>query len=104
MLYEVITTFVENVPFYGFAVLCIDHPEVQALIPQVSDRRLVTYGFSPQADVRATNLAFDAEGAHFDVVFTSRRKGTVTTCEGLSIAMHGEHNVLNALATSYNFV
>ncbi|MCC7166745.1 MAG: UDP-N-acetylmuramate--L-alanine ligase, partial [Rhodospirillales bacterium] len=48
--------FVENIPFYGFAVLCIDHPEVQAMIPRVSDRRIVTYGMSPQADVRALNL------------------------------------------------
>ncbi len=91
-------TFVENVPFYGFAVLCVDHPEVQALIPQVSDRRLVTYGFSPQADVRGVNLGFDASGAHFDVVISDRRDGSVTTLTGLSITMHGEHNVLNALA------
>jgi len=91
-------TFVENVPFYGFAVLCIDHPEVQALIPKVSDRRLITYGFSPQADVRALNLSFDAAGAHFDVAITSRRSGKVTVCDGLSVGMHGEHNVQNALA------
>ncbi len=50
-------SFVENIPFYGFAALCIDHPEVQALIPRVSDRRIVTYGFSPQADVRAENIS-----------------------------------------------
>ncbi|MBN2752022.1 MAG: UDP-N-acetylmuramate--L-alanine ligase [Rhodospirillaceae bacterium] len=92
-------TFVENVPFYGFAVLCIDHPEVQALIPKVSDRRLVTYGFSPQADIRAVNLFFDADGAHFDVILTNRRRGTTTTCKDLFVAMHGEHNVLNALAS-----
>jgi UDP-N-acetylmuramate--alanine ligase len=92
-------TFVENVPFYGFAVLCIDHPEVQALIPKVSDRRLITYGFSPQADVRGANLSFDADGAHFDVVISNRRSGESLTIEGVTIAMHGEHNVLNALAT-----
>lgn len=92
-------TFVENVPFYGFAVLCIDHPEVQALIPKVSDRRLITYGFSPQADVRGANLGFDADGAHFDVAISNRRSGESLTIEGIRIAMHGEHNVLNALAT-----
>jgi UDP-N-acetylmuramate--alanine ligase len=96
---EAFKTFVENVPFYGFAVLCIDHPEVQALLPKVSDRRLVTYGFSPQADVRCVNLSFDADGARFDVMINNRRSGETVTLEGMRIAMHGEHNVLNALAT-----
>jgi len=92
-------TFIENVPFYGFAVLCIDHPEVQALIPKVSDRRLITYGFSPQADVRATNLTFDAAGAQFDVVINNRRSGETVTYKDMRIAMHGNHNVSNSLAT-----
>ena len=91
-------TFVENIPFYGFAVLCIDHPEVQALIPKVSDRHIVTYGLSPQADVRGLNLAFDAEGARFDVAVSDRRSGESVRIDGLSVAMHGEHNVANALA------
>ena len=54
--------FVENVPFYGFAVLCLDHPEVQAMVGRITDRRMITYGFSPQADARAVNVRF-AEGA-----------------------------------------
>ncbi len=92
-------TFVENVPFYGFAVLCIDHPEVQALIPKVSDRRLISYGFSPQADVRGANVRYDAEGSTFDVVISNRRSGETVAIEDVHVAMHGEHNVLNALAT-----
>jgi UDP-N-acetylmuramate--alanine ligase len=91
-------TFVENVPFYGFAVLCVDHPEVQALISKVSDRRVVTYGFSPQADVRGVNLSFDAAGAHFEAVVSDRRSGETATLKDLSLSMPGEHNVLNALA------
>ena len=58
-LRKAFVTFVENIPFYGFAVLCIDHPEVQAMIPRVSDRKIVAYGLSPQADVRGVDLAFD---------------------------------------------
>ena len=59
--------FVENVPFYGFAVLCIDHPEVQAMVGRITDRRIITYGFSPQADVRAVNVSFSEGASHFDV-------------------------------------
>jgi UDP-N-acetylmuramate--alanine ligase len=90
--------FVENVPFYGFAVLCLDHPEVQAMVGRIVDRRLITYGLSPQADARAVNLSFHDGASHFDVVFTDRRKGTKTQLAGLRLPMPGEHNVLNALA------
>ena len=90
--------FVENVPFYGFAVLCLDHPEVQAMVGRIEDRRLITYGFSPQADARAVNLQFKNGSSHFDVVFTDRRRGTETRLENLSLPMPGEHNVQNALA------
>ncbi len=90
--------FVENIPFYGFAALCIDHPEVQAMIPRVSDRRVVTYGYSPQADVRGVNVKSDASGMHFDAVITNRREGSQQTIEGLFLPMHGEHNAQNALA------
>src|SRR3954447_5918225 len=65
-------SFVQNIPFYGFAALCIDHPEVQAMIPRVSDRRIVTYGFSPQADVRAVNVETSTAGARFDVSLSDR--------------------------------
>jgi UDP-N-acetylmuramate--alanine ligase len=90
--------FVENVPFYGFAVLCIDHPEVQAMIPRVSDRRIVTYGFSPQADVRATNVVMDPSGATFDAAIADRHTGRERTLEKLHLPMMGRHNVQNALS------
>ena len=64
--------FVENIPFYGFAALCIDHPVVQAMIGRIDDRRIVTYGLSPQADVRAVDIAIDPSGASYDVVITGR--------------------------------
>ncbi len=89
--------FVENIPFYGFAALCIDHPEVQALIPKVS-RRIVTYGFSPQADVRAVNVETTSAGARFDVVVTDRKTETSSVIERLSLPMVGAHNVQNSLA------
>jgi UDP-N-acetylmuramate--alanine ligase len=87
-------TFVSNIPFYGLAVACIDHPEVQALVGRITDRRVATYGFSPQADVQAKNLRFENGGARFDVVLN----GEGRTIEGVSLPMTGEHNVSNALA------
>jgi UDP-N-acetylmuramate--alanine ligase len=90
--------FVEHVPFYGFAVMCLDHPEVQAMIGRIEDRRLITYGFSPQADVRAVNVDFSEGASHFDVVLINRRKGTTEKIEGVSLPMPGEHNVQNSLA------
>ncbi len=90
--------FVENIPFYGFGAMCIDHPEVQAMVARVTDRRIVTYGFSPQADVRAINVSFAGGQAHFDALFHDRRKNTDATLSGLTLPMPGEHNVSNALA------
>ena len=87
--------FVENLPFYGFAVLCIDHPEVQALAARIEDRRVITYGLSPQADVRITNLAMDPNGARFDLTFQARGNQPQTWSQ-LALPMMGEHNVLNA--------
>ncbi len=95
---EAFQRFIENTPFYGFAVLCLDHPEVQAMVGRIEDRRLITYGLSPQADVRATNVQFSEGAAHFDVVITDRRRNSVTRIDGLSLPMPGEHNVQNALA------
>ncbi|MGD0192999.1 MAG: UDP-N-acetylmuramate--L-alanine ligase [Rhizomicrobium sp.] len=95
---EAFQRFVENVPFYGFAVLCIDHPEVQAMVGRVTDRRLITYGFSPQADVRAENVDFAEGGADFDVVFIDRVKGELIRLDDVRLPMPGEHNVQNALA------
>ncbi len=91
-------TFVENVPFYGFAVLCIDHPEVQAMIGRISDRRIVTYGTSPQADMRAVELSFDESGANFSVEIAGHQDGRVERFGNFRLPMPGTHNVLNALA------
>src|SRR5262245_8538777 len=90
--------FVENIPFYGFAVLCIDHPEVQAMIGRVSDRRVITYGFGPQADVRAINVRFEGGVSHYDVLLSDRVKGGSRTLAGLMLPMPGEHNVQNSLS------
>lgn len=97
-LRDAFVRFVENIPFYGFAVLCVDHPEVQALIPRVSDRRLITYGLGVNADVRAMNLKLDRGGADFDVLITNRTTNDSRTIEGLRLPMFGQHNVQNALA------
>ncbi|RJF86557.1 UDP-N-acetylmuramate--L-alanine ligase [Oleomonas cavernae] len=91
--------FVDNVPFYGCAVLCVDHPEVQALISHVPDRRITTYGMSPQADVRAINVRFAAGGASFDVQITDRASGAKRIIRELKLPMPGAHNVLNSLTT-----
>ena len=92
------TQFIENVPFYGFACLCADHAEVQALIPRVSDRKVVTYGLSVSADVRAVNLRLDQHGADYDVIVTNRVSDADRTIAGLRLPMFGRHNVQNSLA------
>ncbi len=97
-LHEAFESFVSNVPFYGFAVVCIDHPQVQALIGQVTDRRLITYGFSPQAEVRGENLRSDSDGQIFDVTVSDRVTGQETKISSLHLPMFGKHNVSNALA------
>jgi UDP-N-acetylmuramate--alanine ligase len=89
--------FVGNIPFYGFAVLCLDHHEVQAMIPKL-DRRLVTYGFSPQADVRAEKLMTDRKGATFEVSVRDRHTGRRRSLPPMRLPMLGQHNVQNALA------
>ncbi|HOB13891.1 MAG TPA: UDP-N-acetylmuramate--L-alanine ligase [Novosphingobium sp.] len=89
--------FIENVPFYGCAVLCIDHPEVQAIIPKVRDRRVVTYGFSAQADVRGENVTPYPGGNRFDVVIR-QRDGEPRRIEGIELPMPGRHNVQNSLS------
>jgi len=90
------TDFVSNIPFYGLAVCCTDHPEVQSLVGRVTDRRIVTFGFNAQADVRAVNLSYQAGVAHFDVALQSEGEGEVI--EGCSLPMPGDHNVSNALS------
>ena len=90
--------FVQNIPFYGFATMCIDDAEVQALIPQVSDRRIITYGLSPQADIRAVDLSADPAGSSFTVVISSRSSASTTELGRFSMPMVGEHNIRNTLA------
>lgn len=97
-LREAFDTFVENLPFYGFAVLCTDHPEVQDLAARVTDRRRISYGFNRQADVRAINLNTDLDGAHFDVALRRPGSATPRIIKDLTLPMAGEHNVQNSLA------
>lgn len=89
--------FVENVPFYGFGVMCLDHPEVQALVSRIEDRRVITYGENPQADVRFSNHRMDGAVSVFDVVIRDR-KGEVVEIKDLRLPMPGRHNVSNATA------
>jgi UDP-N-acetylmuramate--alanine ligase len=92
------THFVENVPFYGFAVMCLDHPEVQALVGRVEDRRIITYGANPQADVRFVNPQRDHGGTRFDVTLRDRATGRESRIDRLFLPMPGLHNVANATA------
>jgi len=86
--------FASNIPFYGLAVCCTDHPEVQSLVSKITDRRVVTYGFNAQADVRAMNLTYKAGVAHFDIRLSHEDQ----VIEGCTLPMPGDHNVSNALA------
>jgi UDP-N-acetylmuramate--alanine ligase len=86
--------FVSNIPFYGVAVCCTDHPEVRSLVGKITDRRIITYGFNAQADVRALNLRYEAGVAHFDIALQTED----ILIEGCSLPMPGDHNVSNALA------
>ena len=93
-LREAFLTFVSNIPFYGVAICCTDHPEVLSLVGKINDRRVVTYGFNPQADVRAENLHYENGSACFDVELQGEGK----RIDGLRLPMPGDHNVLNLLA------
>jgi UDP-N-acetylmuramate--alanine ligase len=99
-LRQAFETFVGNIPFYGFAALCIDHPVVQGLIPKLSDRRVLTYGLSPQADIRAVNLRLGADGAHYDIVLSGASDGRGRKIDGVYLPMFGSHNVQNSLAAA----
>ena len=90
--------FVENVPFYGFAVMCLDHPEVQALVGEIKDRRVITYGQNPQADVRLVDLETVDGVSHFAVEIRDRIRMTQLRIDGLELPMPGVHNALNATA------
>ena len=90
--------FISQLPFYGFAVLCIDHPEVQALMAKILDRRIISYGTSPQADVRAVNIRQITNGQLFDVEIADRVSGEVMQLKDIQLPMYGLHNVRNACA------
>ena len=90
--------FVENVPFYGFAVMCLDHPEVQALVGRIEDRRIITYGSNPQADVRFANVRPQGSKTMFDVFIQDRISGRVAELKDLVLPMPGLHNVSNSVA------
>ncbi len=91
-------TFVNNVPFYGFAVMCIDHPAVQTLVGRIEDRRVITYGENPQADVRLLYLDHSDGRSHFGVVFRDRAGADAHEIAELTLPMPGRHNALNATA------
>ena len=97
-LRDAFVTFVEQIPFYGFAALCIDDAEVQALIPRVLDRKIITYGESPQADIRIANIEASRDGSSFDIVIADRKSGEERIIEKLHLPMVGGHNTLNAAA------
>lgn len=95
---EAFRQFIENVPFYGFAVMCIDHAEVQGLIGRIEDRRIVTYGQSPQADARCVDICFEGAVSKFAVEMRDRISGAIRRIENLELPMPGLYNVLNATA------
>jgi len=98
VLHDAFEAFIENIPFYGFAVLCIDHPGVQSLIGRIEDRRVITYGTSPQADVRLLKINGGNGKLHFDVALAARGGRPARVMEGIALPMFGQHNVLNSLA------
>ena len=91
-------TFVQNIPFYGFAVMCIDDAEVHALCGRITDRKLITYGLNPQADIRAENLRSSKAGTHYDVIVADRQRGAERIITDVHLTMPGRHNVQNSLA------
>jgi UDP-N-acetylmuramate--alanine ligase len=88
--------FVTNLPFYGFAVMCIDHPVVQTLVGRIEDRRVITYGENPQADARLCGLTHENGGSQFSVMFRDRAGNEVHEIKNLALPMPGRHNALNA--------
>ena len=95
---EAFRTFVENLPFYGFAVLCLDHPTVQELVGRIEDRRVITYGENPQSDVRLSKIDLKGGQSRFSVTIRDRKGGKSTEIHDLVLPMPGHHNALNATA------
>src|SRR5829696_637426 len=94
---EAFRTFIDNIPFYGFAVMCIDHPTVQDLVGRIQDRRILTYGENPQADVRLMDVDLRGGVSRFRVLIRDRKAGEIEIGE-LTMPMPGHHNALNATA------
>jgi UDP-N-acetylmuramate--alanine ligase len=99
-LRQAFESFVGNIPFYGFAAMCIDHPVVRGMVPKLSDRRVLTYGMSPQADIRAVDLRLGRAGARYDVVISDALSDHGRTIADLFLPMFGRHNVQNSLAAA----
>ncbi len=95
---QAFVAFVENLPFYGFAVMCLDHPTVQELVGTIMDRRVITYGTNPQADVRMLDIDLTGGRSRFSVLIRDRKTGKETRIDNLSMPMPGHHNALNAVA------
>ncbi|MBI3275222.1 MAG: UDP-N-acetylmuramate--L-alanine ligase [Methylocystis sp.] len=95
---EAFRAFVGNVPFYGFAVMCIDHPTVQELVGRIEDRRVITYGENPQADVRLLDVNLTGGVTRFSVLLRDRKTAQATYLDDLVMPMPGHHNALNATA------
>src|SRR5207253_18989 len=95
---EAFRNFVENVPFYGFAVMCTDHPVVQGMVGTIEDRRIITYGQNPQADAQLADLVPMGAGSQFKVVIRDRKTGAAHEISGITLPMPGQHNALNATA------
>src|SRR6202166_1439051 len=95
---EAFLAFVENLPFYGFAVMCLDHPTVQELVGRIEDRRVITYGENPQADIRLLDVALNDGVTRFNVLIRDRQTGQATYIDELALPMPGRHNALNATA------
>jgi len=95
---EAFVSFVGNVPFYGFAVMCIDHPVVQALVGKIEDRQVITYGVNPQADVRLINVNLEGGVCRFNILVRSRSGAKATEIKDILLPMPGHHNALNATA------
>ncbi len=98
-LQKAFNDFISSIPFYGFKVLCIDHPVVQKLIPLNKDRRLLTYGLSANADVKAVNLKYLDELTTFDLILSDKIVKNTDTWKNINLPMQGQHNVLNCLAS-----
>lgn len=95
---EAFRVFVDNIPFYGFAVMCIDHPVVQELVGRIEDRRVLTYGINPQADVRLCDVSLDGGVSRFRIVFRGSNGNSAGEIDKLHLNMPGHHNALNATA------